>query len=616
MVSLPAEEDMASPATTIPPAESGTGSRLFLDLAALVLLGAVIWGNTATFKFVWDDFPFIVNNQSIRSVSKLPAFFTDKATMATDPQRKDIPLFRPLRNVSFLIDYSLAGLKPAWWHVHNLLLHLINAILLLFIARSLLAGRFSALVAAGIFLLHPIQSEPVAWVKCRDDLLSNLFALAFLLLWVKWIRANARVGAWKDFCLASVYMLACLAKEQAVILPLLAFALDAIVPREKPDRSERGMRGLAAWMRRFPGSAHPRTYALLGLTGIAFLAWRTAVLKGVAQSAYPGGSAYHTLLTMPGAIASYFRLLAFPLHQSADYSGMRTITSWHDTRFLACSALILLLLASAIAVRKRFPLETFGAAWIAISLLPVLNIIPMMQFMAERFLYLPMVGFSLACGSLIARLEKNKRSLASALSMLLILGAGALTLNRIPIWRNEKAFFEATAEDSEYKAVRPYFNFISALLNNREFAKALPHARRLWRENADSPVLSLAQKADIAHMLGGAYLSTGRSDSGIAMLRQAVGILPGSSEHLQHLGIAYGNLRAYDSALAVFRRGALAFPAEPRFAFNSGLVLLEMRREAEAERAFLECQSQDPSFLPARDALSKLRRPPSDSLRR
>src|SRR6185369_12192638 len=107
------------------------------------------------------------------------------------------------------------------------------------------------------------------------------------------------------------------------------------------------------------------------------------------------------------------------------------------------------------------------------------NIIPMMQFMAERFLYLPMAGFCLAAGSLVGRLEEKNPKPALALSLLAILGAGALTINRIPAWKNDRTLYAVTAKDSGYRAVRPYYNYLSALVDEGAYAQALPHARKI-----------------------------------------------------------------------------------------------------------------------------------------
>jgi tetratricopeptide (TPR) repeat protein len=239
----------------------------------------------------------------------------------------------------------------------------------------------------------------------------------------------------------------------------------------------------------------------------------------------------------------------------------------------------------------------------------------MMQFMAERFLYLPMVGFSLGCASVIARMEKANRSLAFWISIAVILGGGALTINRVQIWKNEKVLYEATAKDSDYKAIRPYYNFISALMDEGDYAKALPHARRIWQENSKSPVLTSTQKGDMARTLGMAYLNSGAPDSGLVMIRNAVELAPANRDNLQFLGITYSKMNYPDSALAVFRRGAIAFPTEPRFEYDKGVVLLQTKRIPEARIAFSKSLATDPSFQPANDALIQLQRLPGDSLR-
>ena len=149
-----------------PEPDPWTIGQRFASLALFAILGVLVWGKVAGFEFVWDDKLFIVFNPALREWSSLPAYFFDVTTMAGGDDPFRWALFRPLRNLSWLMDFKIAGLQPGWWHVHNLLLHIVNAVLVMLVARRLLPRqRFAALVAGLVFLLHPVQSEAVAWVK-------------------------------------------------------------------------------------------------------------------------------------------------------------------------------------------------------------------------------------------------------------------------------------------------------------------------------------------------------------------------------------------------------------------------------------------------------------------
>ncbi|MCH8332889.1 hypothetical protein IIC65_03065, partial [Candidatus Sumerlaeota bacterium] len=181
-------------------------NRLFTlgSFAFLIVAGWLLWGRTLGHEFVWDDNDFIVRNAALRSWTFLPQYFTSVDTMAGGSFADQFLVFRPLRNVSYRLDFAVAGLNPRWWHATNVWLHVLNALLLYLIARTLMTGPLAPLFAASIFLLHPVQSEVVCWIKARDDLLAAAFSLGLILVWVRW-RSPARSRA-KMAALALLYL--------------------------------------------------------------------------------------------------------------------------------------------------------------------------------------------------------------------------------------------------------------------------------------------------------------------------------------------------------------------------------------------------------------------------
>jgi hypothetical protein len=535
------------------------------QICALLALGAVIWCGTASFQFVWDDNSYIVNNTAIRSPKAIPSFFTDRSTMAMPGAGAEASVFRPVRNVSYCVDYRIAGLRPRWWHIHNVALHLINAVLVLLVARLLVPGRYGALAAAGLFLVHPVQSEVVAWVKCRDDLLSTIFCLCLLLLWIAWRKAGTRMSVPKILSLCGLYLLACLSKDQAIILPLLLVAYEFLVHGPSPARANNhaAWEKPSVWEQTMHARAMPAALALCA-TGAAYLVWRTMVLHGVAQASYPGGDFSHTMLSMTKVLVSYARLLVFPMHQLADYSGFVPVTSWLDWPQVAlCAIMALVFLCAVLFAGRKFLLEKTGLAWTFLALIPVLNIVPMMQFMAERFLYLPMIGFSLLCGSLVDRMEHRTLGLALVLSAAVITAGGVLSLNRAQVWKNEQTLYAATAADSHYRAIRPYYNYVSSLIDSAHYGEALVHARRLWTQTRGNAVVPQGRKADVARMFGIAQFNAGDPDSGIALLQAATALDPANHANSIYLGLAFREKNRLDSARA-YQRAKRRWPG-PRF---------------------------------------------------
>ncbi len=578
-------ESPGSPLRRLPP---GLVSAVVL----YAVLTALVWGRTAGHGFVWDDRYFIVTNTALRDGGFVPSYFTDISTMAGEGRGPDFAVFRPLRNISYLLDFEIAGLSPGWWHVHNLLLHLLNAVLVYLIAGRLLRNTFAAWIAGAVFLLHPVQSEAVAWVKCRDDLLSTAFVLGAFLLWLRWRPAWARPA--RILALAALYAAACLTKIQAVILPLLLAAAEFWMPRpEEP--------GGRAARRQAAGTA-----AGLMALGLALLAWRHAVIGHTAQAGYLAGSLWPTLLTMTRAGAQYIALLVFPLKLVADYSGMEASTALTDPRVIGSVLLLAAAAAATLAARRRWAVATFGVVWAAVSLLPVSNLVAMMQFMAERFLYLPMAGFALAAAALFEALQRKRAALATALAGIVLGLYGIRSFYRADVWRNDETLFAVTVRDTPETAVRARRNLVDHLLNAGRYREALPLARRLWESNRDNEALPPRARAEYAHHLGLALARTGKTDEGADLLRRAAALDPTYESPVMDLGVLEGEAGRANEALDHLNRARAIAPHNSEVLYNRGVAFQSLRRTGEAESSFREAIAAVPTSPLAHKALAAL----------
>jgi len=200
-----------------------------LSIILLIVLGLsayafVFW---APFMAI-DDSISIIYNEDIKDFSRFgrvltSSFFGDKH------------YYRPLVPLSFMLDYHLFGLNPAIFHLTNVLLHVLTAIVLFFLMGQIWGDRSGAFFTALLFVIHPVHSEAVSYVAGRSNILSALFVLlAFLFFILSWNK-KGRMG-WYAFSLASFFS-ALLAKESAVILPILLIAYLLIIERALSSRS-------------------------------------------------------------------------------------------------------------------------------------------------------------------------------------------------------------------------------------------------------------------------------------------------------------------------------------------------------------------------------------------
>lgn len=548
---------------------SGSRSSGLWVCLSVIVLGLAVWGASVRYGFVWDDQYFIQNNTSLRSVRFLPRYFHDASTAASSDMASQFSLFRPLRNVSWMVDYQLAGLRPGWWHFHNVLLHLLNAWLVGLLAWGLVRRRDAQTVAALIFLLHPVVSETVCWVKCRDDLISTAFALWAAILWVRW---RLEPFTWsRGATVGLVGLAACLAKEQAVVLPVLLAAMD--LSRGMIRRAE-----IKDWMRRL---------SLPFLAVAVFLIWRWAVLGRTGQCDWLGGSAMRTWMTMVPAFSEYLRLLILPHPLLADYDEFPTVAGWGDPS-LMCGALALGgVLVAGVLIAWRAPESRAGLAWALLALVPVSNLIPMMQYLAERFLYLPLVGIALAAGTIFARVRGRAWIVAFVGVAALFVWYGWLDIQRRGVWRDEVALFSATVGDAPY-VLRPRRNLATALLRAGRNADSLQLTRDTWKMSRARRGETPAKRMEDAVNYAATLLVNGREEQGKALLDDLLREHPEAGWPHMHLGIYHARHGNGAEALAHFEQAVAKLPGEPVVLNDMGMALRDAGRLPEAEQAFRE----------------------------
>ena len=184
--------------------------------------------------FVMDDFIVIVKNDFVKTWKNFPAIFT-RDYITSPLQVKYLGMFnmgsgettyRPLVTISYFTDYAIWKLNPFGYHLTNLLLHILNAILFYFFISLIAKDKKIALCASLLFALHPINAEAVNCIAFREDMLAFLFLIASFIFYIK---LGGYKGIRRFYChLASVtlYLLALFSKEMAIILPFLLILYD------------------------------------------------------------------------------------------------------------------------------------------------------------------------------------------------------------------------------------------------------------------------------------------------------------------------------------------------------------------------------------------------------
>ncbi|HTP31810.1 MAG TPA: hypothetical protein VMJ75_06530 [Candidatus Acidoferrales bacterium] len=338
-------------------------------------------------------------------------------------------LYRPITILSYLVNYAVLGSQtdPAGYHFTNFLLHAANVLLVFGLCRRIFDGTWPAFLAAAIWAVHPAGTESVTNVSGRADLLAALGVLAGLSLYVRareWGGRRAAVGAAGIF---SLTLFAVLSKENGAVLPGLMLVWDSL---DFPALWRE-------WRRRAP--FYGATAAALGLAfwiRSEVLAARPWPLKAYLGNPLLMTDFWTARLTAVKVLGLQLWLMLCPLRLTFDRSYRQIPISTPGDPWAWCSLIaVIAILAAALIRYRRDRVLYFGIGFMAISILPTSNLLVLIgSVLAERFLYLPSIGFAIAAVALIFKV-KDVRTARIILATVLVLFAGR-TFARNFDWRN------------------------------------------------------------------------------------------------------------------------------------------------------------------------------------
>lgn len=402
------------------PGPQNTRKELLLSLllaAAAIALYLPMLGA----DFVFDSRFFVLGNDYVHHLSHL----ADIATLHV--MRLDVmDNNRPFYLATVMINWALCGANPAGHHLVNILLHALVVVLLFRLCRILGASAWIAFGAALIFAVHPFNTEAVAGVTYRYDLLVAAFILGALHFAAAFkpaaTRRNILLGA---ACVACLF-LAVGAKENGVAGPFVLAAYWLLFRRAdaKPG-----------WL-----VVAIASFAVVG----AFVFARFTLppqdsLVFPVKPEYPGGSFASAMLDQPRIWTFYLRQIFLPMDLCGFYSDYSIRNFSAAAGFISVAVLV----AVQIFFGIRNRLFAFGALFFWLALLPVSNVFPMYVTIADRFLYLPMAGVALMIASIPLESAAARRIGAAALAVA-VLALSFTAFRREKVWHDSPAFWNDT----------------------------------------------------------------------------------------------------------------------------------------------------------------------------
>jgi tetratricopeptide (TPR) repeat protein len=390
--------------------------------SCLILFAAtfLLYLKTAGFEFLpsWDDGEYVLENSRIYGLTleNLKLIFTTVY----------FSNYAPLHLLSYAIDFSVWGLSPKGFHLTNVLLHSANAALVYILARRLTKGGFASFAAAALFAFHPLNVENGAWVSERKTLLTALFSFASILAYISF-RERGKAGLYGMSLL--LFILALLSKPLTVVLPLSLAAYDMFMRKEA-----RAIKWLAPF------------FALAVV--FAFVAFRAhADASSIETDTLTPDVLFNIVYpTMLPVFWEYVRLIFWPTGLSGFYD-VTLRSSFLEPAVLA--ALLSWAAVFAVVLWKGAGQVRFWFLWFWVWLLPVSNVIPLPVYYADRYMYMPAIGFFVLFGLLLsaagARLGPKA---AGAVAAAAVLALGASAFVRMDVWENEVTFWEDTVKRS------------------------------------------------------------------------------------------------------------------------------------------------------------------------
>jgi hypothetical protein len=584
----------------IPHRRTGFGNKAVWFSVLIVACSLVAYSNSLLNDYAYDDHVTVVKNTDIQSFSTLIS--------SLDP-------YRPVRWLTFAVDYRLWKLDPFGYHLSNLILHAVCGLLLFGVARLVIKDIVGALFVSLLFCAHPVTTEAVANISNRNELLGGIFSLSAFYCYIRKHDSRRCLVA-----LLPLHVIALMSKEAiAVSLPLLYIGYDFYFNRDKDGR--------ISFRRIVPG------FAMLALTLVAVTTAVVLARLPVARQAREvflfltentvsdAGPLLLNLNIWVRAMSKGLLLLSYPAGLSADYPVPR-IRSLVDAQFLGSLAVLAITVLAVVILAKRLRTASFGLLWMLVFLLPVSNVVPITKhFMADRYLYAPAIGYCLFVGAVMHVVYRGgltvwgyraqKKTVLLLLSAILVLFIRA-DIRRNRDWQSDYTIWPRTAgQQPESPLAR--VNVSAILLAQGKYTQAIEECKKAIRiydgydvsftgsepATRAPSIMSRDLYASAYNNMGSAYMKLRKYEEAISAFKTALAASPYLYEARCNLGVSYLNEGQVDEAIDALKLAVRIRDRYPEahealsYAYQKKGMLEEARKESEKATALREAAKRE-----------------------
>lgn len=544
----------------------------------------------------FDDCDYVVKNTQVQSGLSWEtvrwAFTTYRAAN-----------WHPLTWLSLALDAEIGGvdekgkLNPLVFHLSSVLLHSANGVLL-FLALSKMTGNvWRSGFVAGLFAVHPIHVESVAWISERKDVLSTFFWLLTMLLY-RYYAASPSI--WRYVAVLATFALGLMAKPMLVSLPIVLLLLDYWPLGRMKLGSGKGREIWRLVLEKLP------FFALVVFSSvITFIAQRGGGAVGSLQQFSIGVRAGNAVVSY----VKYLWKMVWPSNLAAFYPHPTSSLGWWEIG----GAGLILVMISWLVIRhgKRYGYLAVGWLWYVITLIPVIGLVQVgMQAMADRYTYIPLTGpfmivvwgiAELVVGGSKRRGERSRLLLVGTVGGIVLVVLMVLTWQQIGYWYDSRTLFEHAiqAVPNNYLAhgllgnwLRVHGNKDEAIKHCRESIRVNPNYvpaqnalgilladRGAYDESIqhfERALLVSPNSLELHKNVAKAYMKSGRPDGAIRHYKELVKLRPHSAELLSGLANAYWAKRDAENAILYYKKALQKDPTSDGIHNDLGAIYGEL----------------------------------------
>ena len=551
-------------------------------LCASWAIAAAVFGTALNGRFLFDDVALPFANPQAGQMP--PAFW--------------IGGVRPALGATYWANFLIGGIHPFGYHLTNILLHGATALFVFFICERILAisrlpiansntdRQWLALFGAALFLLHPLQTESVDYIAGRSELLSGFFYFAAFLAFLRSFEKDTSLAFALRICLLAG--LAILGKESAISLPAIVFLADFYFADE-PIGQRIKRRG--------------KLYLLFLIGGLAAAGLILARLAGDKSAGFSSGtSPFEYALTQCRAILTYLRLFVIPLGQNGDW-GVPFYHSLTDGPAAAYALAFLALLILIVWLYRRERLVSFGLAAFLLMLAPTSSIVPIKDAIAERRMYVPILGLILALLGAASKIRMAP-ALRWAAALAVLFTCAVLSSQRSEVWTSDLSFWSDSVRANPDN-IRAHLGLGVAMTMRGDCAAAV-REDSLARDE-ESPARR-DNDVELAGNLAAAY-QCNKEPAKALPLYQSIAVAKPTASAYNNIGYTQAILGDSEAAMDAFEHALLLDPNDATAYAYRGTARMALDNPGGAQEDFRRALELDPGNQIATDGMGKLAAP-------